>query len=90
MLKKSLRSINSENNNSVLYLALLCLLYFFITSNYLTPDATSGTSIQNSGAIYIEITKQGATTVKSFTNPVDLHYLRAAYAVAEDWSLATV
>lgn len=76
MSKKTL-----QNNNSVLYLALLCLLYFLITSNYLSPSTDSQNNIDTSENIYIEISQNGFTTTKSFVNPKELESIRDRYGV---------
>ncbi|MCK5392031.1 MAG: helix-hairpin-helix domain-containing protein [Deltaproteobacteria bacterium] len=85
MLKRNLKSISeSKNNNSVLYLALLCLLYFFITSNYLSPSINPQSYIDSSGKIYIEISdKDGFTAIKSFTKPKELVSIQNKYGIKE-------
>jgi len=85
MLKRILNSISeSKNNNSVLYLALLCLIYFFITSNYLSPSINPQSYIDSSGKIYIEISdKDGFTTIKSFTKPKELVSIQNKYGIKE-------
>jgi len=86
MLKRILKSISeSQSNNSVLYLALLCLIYFLITSNYLSPPANSINNIGTNEKIYIEISnKDGFTTIKSFTNRKDLEGMQNKYGLTEN------
>ena len=85
MLKRILRSISeSQSNNSVLYLALLCLLYFLITSNYLSPPANSINNIGTNERIYIEISKDGSKTIRSFTNRSELQSIKSKYSVTKD------
>jgi len=76
---KKRRISASENNNSVLYLALLCLLYFLITSNYLSPSTNFQDNIDLNGKIYIEISEGGFTTIKSFSNPKELESIQNKY-----------
>jgi competence ComEA-like helix-hairpin-helix protein len=85
MLKRILKSISeSKNNNSVLYLALLCLIYFFITSNYLSPSINPQSYIDSSGKIYIEISdKDGFTIVKSLPNSKELVSIQNKYGIKE-------
>lgn len=86
MLKRILKSISeSQSNNSVLYLALLCLIYFLNTSNYLSPPANSINNITTNEKIYIEISnKDGFTTIKSFTNRKDLEDIQNKYGLTEN------
>jgi len=85
MCKRTLKSItSSDNNNSVLYLALLCLLYFFITSNYLFPSNNSKYKIDGNEKIFIEISEDGITTLRSFSNPDELEVIKSRYSLSED------
>ena len=85
MLKRILKSTGApENNNSALYLALLCLLYFFITSNYLSPSTNFENNIDTSRNIYIEISEGGISTVRSFTNPDELESLKYQYRLRDN------
>lgn len=77
--------MNSRNKNSVLYLALLCLLYFFITSNYL-PSSNLENSIYENEGIFIEISEDGTSTVKTLTNPDELKVLQSRYNLSENLS----
>ena len=70
----------SDKNNSNVYLALLCLLYFFITSNYLPFSSNPENSIDED-YIYIEISKDGASTIQSFSDPRNLQELRNEYSL---------
>ena len=78
------RISNSDNNNSVLYLALLCLLYLLITSNYL-PFSTNSKSLINTDEVkFIEISKDGISTVKSYSNLNELNQLIVDYGLSDD------
>jgi len=65
-------------------LALLCLLYFLITCNYLPPSANSESNIDTAGTIYIEISEDGISTVRSFTNPKALENLKYQYRLRDN------
>jgi len=85
MLKRILKSISeSQSSNSVLYLALLCLLYFLIASNYLSPPANSINNIGPNEKIYIEISKDGSKIIRSYTNPSELQSIKSKYSVTKD------
>ena len=78
------RISNSDNNNSVLYLALLCLLYLFITSNYL-PFSTNSKSLINTDDVeFIEISKDGISTVKRYSNFDELDELMVDYGLSDN------
>ena len=78
------RTSASGKNNSVLYLALLCLLYLFITSNYL-PFSTNSKSLINTDDVqFIEISKDGISTVMSFENTQELLELKSIYGLQQD------
>ena len=78
------RISNSDNNNSVLYLALLCLLYLLITSNYL-PFSTNSKSLINTDDVqFIEISKDGISTVKRYSNFDELDELMVDYDLSDD------
>ena len=78
------RISNSDNNNSVLYLALLCLLYLFITSNYL-PFSTNSKSLINTDDVkFIEISKDGISAVKRYSNFDELDELMADYGLSDN------
>ena len=70
----------SDKNNSTVYLALLCLLYFFITSNYLPPSSNPEIPTKED-VIYIEISKDGISTVNTFSDSRDLEKLRNKYSL---------
>jgi hypothetical protein len=57
------RTSASENNNSVLYLALLCLLYLLVTSNYLPTSFNSKNLVDTDETIFVEISKDGIATM---------------------------
>jgi len=78
------RNSASGKNNSVLYLALLCLLYILITSNYLPPSFSSKNPDKTDDKIFIEISKDGITTVKSFENTQELLELQSKYGLQKD------
>lgn len=77
--------MNSRNNNSTVYLALLCLLYFFITSNYF-PSSNPEISIHKNKEIFVEISEDGISTIKVLTNPNELHVLQSRYNLSEELS----
>ncbi len=78
------RISNSNNNNSVLYLALLCLLYLLITSNYL-PFSTNSKSLINIDDVkFIEISKDGISTVKHYSNFDELDELMVDYSLSDN------
>ena len=81
MPRRMHKSFDSSNNNSVLYLALLCLLYFLITSNYLFPSTNSKENIDAEEIIYIEISEDGSETVRGFTDNEELKALGVKYSV---------
>ena len=72
------------NNNSVIYLALLCLLYFLFTSNFLIQQSSSNTKLENSELIYIETTEDGTTTVSGFTNSDELNKLKTKHGLKDN------
>jgi len=74
----------SENNNSVLYLALLCLIYFLITSNYLPSSFNSTILVDTDNVIFIEISKDGITTVKGYSNNDELDNLKTDYGLSDN------
>ena len=78
------RTSASGNNNSVLYLALLSLLYLLITSNYLPSSFSSTNSDKADNKIFIEISKDGITTVMSFENTQELLELKSIYGLQQD------
>ena len=85
MLKRILKNCSSSRtNNSVVYLALLCLLYFFITSNYLPLSSIPDNPIYESQVTFVEITKDNISTIKVFTNPDELNVLKSRYNLLQD------
>lgn len=71
-----------SKSNSVLYLALLCLLYLFITSNYLYAPHIPESYIDARQNIYIEISDgDGYTTIKSFTDAIELASVQSKYGI---------
>ncbi|GJM15201.1 MAG: hypothetical protein DHS20C13_05280 [Thermodesulfobacteriota bacterium] len=77
------RISNSDNNNSVLYLALLCLLYLLITSNYL-PFSTNSRSLINTNEVqFIEISKDGISTVKRYSDLNEINELIVDYGLSD-------
>ncbi len=78
------RNSASRNSNSVLYLALLCLLYLLVTSNYLPPSFSSRNSDTTDDKIFIEISKDGIASVKSFENTQVLLELKSKYGLQQD------
>lgn len=69
---------------SVLYLALLSLLYLLITSNYL-PLSSSATNLENKKEkIYIELSQDGMTTVKSLNSSEALSKIKSQYGIDLD------
>ena len=72
-----------KNNNSVTYLALLCLLYFLFTSNYLHSTPIDEKSI-NEDLIYIEISEDGVSTVKTFSDVQSLDSIKTRYSISQD------
>jgi competence ComEA-like helix-hairpin-helix protein len=78
------RISDSENSNSVLYLALLCLLYLLTTSSYLPISYNSEISVDNTQPVYIEITKGGISTVNIYNNIDELNKLKVKYNLDTD------
>ena len=78
------RTSASENNNSVLYLALLCLLYLLVTSNYLPTSFNSKSLVDTDETIFVEISKDGIATVESFENAQALNELKSKYGLHQD------
>lgn len=68
----------SKSNNSVVYLALLCLLYFLITSSYLPFTPLEEKTIDEN-LIFIEISEDGASSVKTLRNARDLKEIQSRY-----------
>ncbi len=85
MPKRNPGTIPESKSNSVFYLALLCLLYFFITSNYLSASTNPNNLIDRTNKIYIEILDEdGFSTVKSLTNAKELLSIQNKYGIKED------
>lgn len=78
------RNSASRNNNSVLSLALLCLLYLLITSNYLPSSSSSRDRDTTDEKIFIEISKDGTATVMSLENTQELLALKSEYDLQQD------
>lgn len=78
------RISNSINNNSVLYLALLCLLYFLITSNYFFPPSNSEIVLDGDKQIFIELSKDNISRVKGLSDNKELAKFKSEYKLAED------
>ena len=78
------RTSASENNNSVLYLALLCLLYLLVTSNYLPTSFNSKSLVDTDETIFVEISKDGIATVEGFENAQVLNELKSKYGLHQD------
>ncbi len=70
----------SDKNNSTALLALLCLLYLFITSSY-KPFSSNKDLSTSEDYIYIEITENGISRVKSFSDPKELEAIRDNYSL---------
>lgn len=84
MTKKThANTVSDEKSNSVLYLALLCILYLLITSNYLPGSTNDETTLQSEDTIYIEILADGVSTVSSFDDPGELAALKSEYSVRD-------
>jgi len=77
------RISNSEKNNSVLYLALLCLLCLLISSNYLSFSTNSKSLINKDEIKFIEISKDGISTVKRYSNFDELDELIVDYGLSD-------
>lgn len=78
------KTSTSKNSSSVLYLALLCLLYLLITSNYLPPSFSSKKLDKRDSKIFIGISEDGITAVKSFENTQELLELKSKYGLQQD------
>ncbi|MEM7008447.1 MAG: helix-hairpin-helix domain-containing protein [Thermodesulfobacteriota bacterium] len=76
------KSKRNSDGSSVLYLALLCLLYFFLTSNYL-PFGNDDEFNQDD-LIYVEISEDDSSKVISVTNPAQLKALKSKHKVTQD------
>jgi len=74
----------SKGNNSVLFLALLCLLYLLVTSNYIPYYQNSEDFFNGNQPIYIEISREGISTVKIYEKPEQLVKLKQIYGLASD------
>jgi len=78
------RISDSEDSNSVLYLALLCLLYLLITSSYIPIPYHPEASVDNSQPVYIEISKEGVSTVEIYNKTTELNKLKVKYNLDTD------
>ena len=78
------RISDSKGNNSVLFLALLCLLYLLVTSNYIPASRYPETSADGNQPIYIEISREGISTVDIYEKPEELAELKSDYGLASD------
>jgi len=78
------RISDSEDSNSVLYLALLCLLYLLITSSYLPFSHTPEATVNKDQPLYIEISKDGVSTVDIYDNTTELNKLKVKYNLDMD------
>ena len=78
------RISNSDNNDSVLYLALLCLLCLLISSNYLSFSTNSKSLINKDEIKFIEISKDGISTVKRYSNFDELDELIVYYGLSDN------
>ena len=72
-----------KSNNSVVYLALLCLLYFFLTSNYM-PLPSIEENPNHKGLLYVEISEDGITTVKDLSNADELRKIKTQYSISNE------
>jgi competence ComEA-like helix-hairpin-helix protein len=72
-----MRARTWDGNNSILYLALLSLIYFLFVSGSQFLPRTNKTVFNPGGKIYIEIEDGDASVVKTLDNPLGLKRLSA-------------
>jgi competence ComEA-like helix-hairpin-helix protein len=70
----------SSARNSILYLALLCLIYY-IASVYGGDAPYPVQEVKSPGNIYVEIEDEGSSTVHVLRTPSDVDEFRAEYGV---------
>ena len=78
------RISDSKGNNSVIYLALLCLLYLLFTSSYIPVPHSPEPRADVEQPTYIEITRDGKSTVTVYENPGELYDLKREYPLERD------
>lgn len=79
-----LKRISGSKNNSVLYLTLLCLLYFLVTSNYLFPLSKNKIALDEEKQIFIEISEGNISRVIGFSDNNALTKFKSEYELEED------
>lgn len=70
-----------ERNMSVLSLVLACLLYYLIASGFISSLQASRVPMHTGDSLYIEIVRDGYSTVHVMNNPSELEGMRSAYGV---------
>ena len=74
-------SVSEKRNNSLLYLALLCLLFFLVQSyyQYLSPSGTE--IIGAAGSTYVEIDDGRSSVVNVIKGPEKIEELKHTYNI---------
>jgi len=74
----------TKGNDSVLFLALLCLIYLLVTSGYINATVYTEYPEDINRPLYIEISTNGISTVRIYEKPEQLVKLRKLYRLAGD------
>lgn len=77
------RILKPDKNNSVIYLAQLCLLYLLITSSYLPNSTNTEISANEKSPLFIEILIDGKSTIKVMHDAYELSKLKTEHGLSD-------